>query len=172
MAQKVLFISESQVKAQSFIDNNVDGKLLSKTIELVQDISLKGILGKALYDTLINEVYEFKTNDVEIPELHSELLNDYIKPYLVHQTVVDYITVSSFRMTNKGLMKATDDAFQTLSGEELTNVRALFANYATQYKQNLIEFLKDNNLIADRESVDTDIISAGGGGWYLKSRLN
>src|SRR5687768_1664699 len=120
MAQRVLFISESQVKGLSLIDDNVDSKLLSKTIELVQENYLKGVLGKSLYDTLISEVYEFKTNETEIPALHNLLLNEYIKPYLIHQTVVEFITTSSYRISNKGVIKLNDDAADSLSESELS----------------------------------------------------
>lgn len=174
MSKKVLFISEKQIKDQSIIEQNVDSKVLVKTIQMVQEIQLKAILGSTLYDTLKNGVVNYKEALVINPEVdinlyitsvHVTLLNDFIQPFMIHATLVDFIVVNNYKITNKGTLKMKDDVADNVSAEDLQNAKNFYEQYKSEYKKNLIQYLKDNDLV-ESYSVDTDTTSASTG-WYL-----
>lgn len=165
MSKKVLLISEKQIKDQSIIEQNVDSKVLVKTIQMVQEIQLKAVLGSSLYDSILDAVQEFAVNATPLTDLQLTMLNDYIQPFIIHATLVDFIIVNNFKITNKGTLKMKDDVADNVSAEDLQNAKNFYEQYKSEYKKSLVEFLKDNNLV-ESYSVDTDTTSAATG-WYL-----
>ena len=73
----VLFISETYLKDSSYIDENVDIKLIRNSILETQDMRILPILGTALYEQLKTQIQaNTKTT------LNNTLLDTYVKPAL------------------------------------------------------------------------------------------
>ena len=161
MAKKILLLSEQQLKQQSIVEGNVDPKVISKSILNVQEIHLKGILGGSLYDVVLTDV-ESKIQNSGHTMTYGTLLNDYIQPYLLHETVVDLLIALQFKISNKGVMKSQDNSATSVSADELEYAVKHFKNYTITYKDALKKYLSDNNLVNSCESSTTDSI-----GWYL-----
>ena len=164
MGKKVLLINESQIKNQSVLDNAVDSKVLSKTILACQEIELRSILGTTLYNSVIDAVYDFVNSGTTMTDIQTDLLNNYIQPYLIHEVVTSFIVVNNYRIGNKGVLKLRDDVGENVNGSELEFVRTYYANLTTRYKNNLIQFIKENNLI---DSCSVDTTTTGTIGWFL-----
>lgn len=163
--KRVLLISEKQIKDNSIIEQNVDAKILSKTIANVQEVVLKPILGSSVYATLIDEAYNKATDSsYVIAEPYSALLTDYIQPFLINAVLVEFIVVNNYKVTNKGLLKLRDNLADNVDADELEYAKNYHENYLSKYKKNLIDFLKANNLLSC--SSDTDITSTSIG-WFL-----
>lgn len=162
---KVLLIGVKLIKAESIIEENVDDKVLSKVILNVQEIQLKGILGKELYDTVCNEVtLKVADSTYVIPEPVNEMLNDYIKPFLVHATVAEFIAINNYKVSNKGVQKLNDNSSSSINASEIEYLKNYYDNYVSTYKSNLIKFLKENDLIV--KGADTNI-TLPTIGWFL-----
>jgi len=160
--RKVLLVSEQQVKTETNIETNVDAKVLSKTIQAVQDIDLKAILGLNLYVKVLEAVYQFQVNSVPINSLYTDLINNYIKPFLVNRVVSKYLVINNYKITNKGLMKLNDNSASNLSSQELEAVRKEYENDSITYKKNLIDYLRANKFgVGDDDTTSTSI------GWFL-----
>ncbi|RZK46001.1 MAG: hypothetical protein EOO97_00050 [Pedobacter sp.] len=168
MAQ-ILFISESQIKNQTNIETNVDGKILNNVIKDVQELQLKPILGNTLYNALLNEVGEFIVSGTTIPAGHQELLNDYVRPFMLNASVSDFIIWNQYKISNKGVLKLGDDQATPVQPQELEYLRNYYQNRASQHKANLVEYLKMNNQIQPGETHDTNVTTASIG-WYLERK--
>ena len=166
MAKKVLLTSDEELKEESIIEENVDSKLLAKTIEMVQNIQLRSVLGENLYKSIIDAAYNFKNNNVPLSASNAELLYDYIKPFLNMAVACEFIIVNNYKLTNKGVLKLRDDLGEAVSATELETAKNFFEQYKAEYKRILIEYLQEKNLIdcADNNDTDTTIESTG---WYL-----
>jgi len=164
MMQKILLISESTVKDLSLIQLNVDGKVLAKTILEVQFIHLRPILGNDLYQKVLDDVSS-KAADGSYVMVYKTLLEDYIQPYLAHATLQDWIINSTYKMTNKGILKYSDSQATALGSDEIEYAKNYHDNKVASYKKALICYLEENKLV-ESCNTDTDITSEATG-WYL-----
>lgn len=166
MARKVLLIDEKSIKAKSVLEENIDSKILARVILDVQNIQLKSILGKKLFDDVIEAVYQVSTDDsYTMSSQLKELLDDYITPFLVYAVLVDFLTTNNFKITNKGVLKLNDSNATNLSNDDLNYTANYHRNKMTSYKDALLEYLKEKELLV----MGTDIqIASSSIGWYLE----
>lgn len=165
MSNRILLISEGHLKEQSVIEQNVNPKVLSKTIITIQDLRLRPILGAALYEQVLEAVELKESKQAELTTFQRELIYDYIQPFIVFSVLADLHVVNNYKMTNKGVLKLNDNAATSLQASELEHAKDYYDNYAAQYKQRLINFLSDNGVL-DKQA-DTDTTSSAIG-WYLE----
>ena len=66
---KVLFVSEKAIKENSIIEDNTDSKIIKITLDEIQQLELKPIIGDELYNEIESEIVK-KSEDsqYEIPE--------------------------------------------------------------------------------------------------------
>jgi len=159
-----LLVSEKHIKNYSIIEHNVDGKVLKPVLINVQETQLKAILGKELYQDVIDAVNTSQNDSIPIADTVKEMLDDYIVPFLVFAALADFIVINNYKLSNKGLMKLNDNGATTATAQELEYVKNYYDNYLSTYKNNLIQYLKDRNLSI--RGTDKDITSPSIG-WYL-----
>lgn len=161
---KVLLVEPKEVISYSVLEQNVNPKVLRAVIDNVQNIQLKNVLGSILFNQVIEAVYQNVTNNVSIDSATEHLITNYIKPYLIYATLCDFLIANHYKITNKGVLRLTDRNGQTLSSVEIESVKDFYENQSVVYKNTLIKFLKDNDLI-DCDN-DTDVTSQAIG-WFL-----
>lgn len=164
MEKKVILISEQDLKDSSNIELNNDNKILSFSIQDTQNLYLKPILGKELFEEVIDSIYQAATDDTFTISDEIKNLLDVIKPYLIHAVIVDYLITNNYKLTNKGILKLNDTSASNVNPSELEYTKNYYDNKMTAYKAALIGYLKDNNLTTRKADKDitTDVI-----GWYL-----
>ncbi len=160
----VLLISPHKLIQSSIIDENVDQKVLSKNIHQVQETQVRDVLGESLYNSLINALDENITNGTAILPIYTQLLNK-IKPFLIACVQSEFIFLNQYRLSNKGILKMTDENSQNLGTDEIDKLRQYFVSTSQQYKRDLIKFLEKNKLV---EGVETDKNTTTKSlGWYF-----
>jgi len=162
---KTLFISETTIKANSIIETNVDSKIIANTINEVQDLELKPVLGDDLYTSIANEVLSASTiSGYTITDTNFELLEDYIKPFLIYGTLSYGFIPIHYKLTNKGVNRKNDENATTATYAELQQVKDNYDSKFATYKQRLIKHLE----IDLNDNLDTVTDSSGEStGWYL-----
>lgn len=162
---KTLFISLTTIKANSIIETAVDEKIIGNTIYEVQDLELKPVLGKELYDAIASEVLSALTiSGYTISDTNLELLEDYIKPFLIYGTLSYGFIPLHYKLTQKGIVTKKDENAVTVNYQELEQVKNTYDNRFATYKQRLIKHLE----IDLKENLDTTTDSSGEStGWYL-----
>ena len=161
--KKVLLVSVQDIISASVIEDNVDVKLLSKTIGITQETGLKSILGTSLYTGLLDAVYDYTVSGTPLTAAYSALIEN-AKPYLIAQTVASFIIINNYKITNKGILKLNDNSATALSDSDIENVKNFYDNQISTFKASLIQFLRDTQLIDNRN--DVQIIS-NATGWFL-----
>ena len=164
--RKLILFDEDYVKKNSLIELNVDAKVLSRTIINVQENDLKDVLGITLYQSIIESVYNNVNSGIPISEAYDILLKEYISPYLLHQTIANYIINNHYKLTNKGLVRLSDRNAVNINDSELEYFKDYYDNYSASYKKNLVDYLKENKLTAINDEIDTNVTSASIG-WFL-----
>ena len=134
-----LLISEKYVKTQSNIQDNVWGDFLTPAIREAQDIELQPIIGRPLYKKILKEVEE---KDVEAR--FKTLIEDWIQPYLLYQTIVSLIPIIGTKLGNIGTVISNDEHVQNLSSSERENLEYRYRYLADHYKSELQKYLLAN----------------------------
>lgn len=141
--EKVYLISESTIKKNSLINNNLDGMYLQPTIELVQNIDLDTLIGPKLKEKLCTLV---GSGEITLPNnsWYKKLLDEYITDYMIWMVMSQIQLSVSFKMNNSGLTQNQDERKQ---GVDMKGVRALeqqYRNYASSYGTRMKDFLDAN----------------------------
>lgn len=138
--KNVLLTSENYIKSVSNISDNMAGKYLLPTVQIVQDIRLKEIIGKCLLEHLQMLV---GTGEISQEEnvWYKTLLDDYIRPYITHQTLVEIVDIVANKITNAGLVQVTDEHLTQSYTSDRNNLKEHYQRIADSYKGMMREFL-------------------------------
>lgn len=140
MSDVVLFISEDRLKETSYLDENVDVKLIKDVIELCQDKYILPLLGTALY----NEVADKIDND-QISGSYETLLENYIHKALKWYVLYEGIPTLTYKFMNKSIVKKNSENSSPIDTEEVTRLMDNFRNNAEMFAQRLTSYLIANN---------------------------
>lgn len=136
-----LFITEQYIKDNSIIDENLDMKYLTTTIDKCQRKYIKQILGSALYDELQTQI-----NANTLTALNTTLLDSYIQDALMYYVMFEGISIFTYKITNKNILQKTAENAQTVDAEALSMLRDGYKNDAEYFSE-----LATNYLIANSE---------------------
>lgn len=140
---KILLISEDYIKTNSGLNDNVWGNYLTPAIREAQDIKLQQILGTSLYEAILEQVKNGAIkNDHFKP--YKTLLDDYIQPYLMYQTISDLVPIIGVKLTNIGVVVSNDEHLTNLTQGERELVQTYYGQRAEFYGKRLQNFLIDN----------------------------
>ena len=136
----VIFISEQYLKDSSYIDENVDIKLLRNSILETQDFRILPILGTGLYDELKTQIQNgTKTS------LNDTLLDTYIKPALKYWVLLDSALILTFKVMNKSIVKRTAENTESIQTADLDRLMDYFKIRAEMYSEKITRYLIANN---------------------------
>ena len=158
----VLFISEDFIKTNSGLNDNLFGKSLLPAIREAQDIYLQQIIGETLYKKLIGLVDEGTIGDDE-NALYKELLDEYVRSYMLYQTIVQVIPVTNVKLSNYGTTLSDDQYLVNLSQGDAELIEKHYSILADFYARRLQEFILDNC-----DALDVDTCTCDG----IKANLN
>lgn len=135
----VLFISEQYIKDSSYIDENVDIKLLRNNILETQDMRIRGIIGTGIYDQLKTQVQNSTKT-----ALNNTLLDDYIKPALKYWVLHDSALILTFKVMNKSIVKRNSENSETIQTTDLDRLMDHFKIRAEYYSERITKYLIEN----------------------------
>ena len=147
----ILLISEDFLKTNSGLNDNMFGKSILPAIREAQDIYLQQIIGSTLYNKVISLVDENTIGDDE-NALYKELLDNYIRSYLLYQTIVQVIPVTNVKLSNYGTTLSQDQYLVNLSQGDAELIEKHYSIIADFYARRLQEFILNH---CEDLSVDT-----------------
>lgn len=158
----VLFISEDFIKTNSGLNDNLFGKSLLPAIRESQDIYLQQIIGETLYKKLIDLVDEGTIGDDE-NALYKELLDEYVRSYMLYQTIVQVIPVTNVKLSNYGTTLSDDQYLVNLSQGDAELIEKHYSILADFYARRLQEFILNHC-----EDLKVDVCTCDG----IRANLN
>lgn len=141
---KALFISPAELKIKTVIDGNVDDDKLTQFIEIAQDMHVHDLLGSTLYRHLQSLITGGTINDAG-NAVFLTLITDYIKPVLVHFSMVEFLPWCAVEISNGGAFKGSSEQGETLSMEDIGKLLNKSRTNAEFFTRRLIDFLCDND---------------------------
>lgn len=139
MATIALFIHPNEIKANAFVDENVDDKYIRNAIVLAMQNEMFQFLGSGLYNDIKDDI-----EADSISSANQTLLSDYIQPALEWWTMYYLVKPLVYKLTNKSIVKKSSENSNPITKEEATDLRNDFKNYAEERTQRLISYLCEN----------------------------
>lgn len=136
---EILLCSESFFKGVSNISDNVDGKVVASAVREAQEFKLRGILGDALLDKLVELV---RTNTLgNSANASYATLVEKCQYFLAYSALVEIFFKVNYRIGNFGVTTTSDENLQPLSYDDLCQVRDDYQHKADAYCRSLQNFL-------------------------------
>ena len=140
MANVALFISPAQIKAESFVDENVDEKSLVQSIIYCQEEYTKNILGSALYDEVKAQI-----EAGSLTASNTTLRNNYIRPALKWWVVYEAMDELHAKATNKSVVTKSSDNSSPVDLNGILSLKYKYRNRAERMDQKMINYLCEND---------------------------
>lgn len=134
-----LTFTENYLKEISIINDNVDAKILTPIIILVQDKYLHPILGTDLFTDIKDEIIAGSVSADNVT-----LLDNYIMPVMHWYCLKESTPAFKYRYMNKGLMIKNSENSSAADLSEVKWNMDLWDNNAKFYAERLTNFLKAN----------------------------
>ena len=165
---KALFVTRHDISVFTAANGNVDNDKLLPRILIAQDIHIQNYLGTDLYNKIQADIVGSSLVD---PYL--SLLNDYIKPMLLHWSMVEYLPYAGVNIANGGIYTKNPENSTALSKEHVDSLVERSRTTAQFYTNRFIDFMQNNaaGLIPEyysnsQEDMYPDDV-ADFGGWVL-----
>jgi len=135
-----LFITEQFIKDNSVIDENVDMHYITTTINKCQEKYMRHILGTGLFNELQTQI-----NADTVTTLNATLLDDYIQNCLMYYVLFEGISIFTYKITNKSILKKNGESSQVADSEELASLREGYRDDAEFFAERVTKYLIANS---------------------------
>lgn len=168
---EILLTSERTVKSVTSISDNIAGKYIQSSIREAQDIGLRRIVG----DPLLRKVKDLvQTGHIDDPgnEAYKEFI-DQAQLYLAYQTVTELVEKVTYKVTNFGVARTTDENLEAADVDELAKSKYYWQGKADACCIDLQNWLLDNRAglpeLSDRvcHAIQSNLTSAATCGLFL-----
>ena len=136
---KAIFINDKDLKSFSNISGNLDPDRYLNACYLAQITHIQSMLGTELYDRLTKDIEESTLNAT-----YRALLEDYIKPVLIHYTLVELYPRISLQISNKGIYKHRSENSDTASAQEIDDMIERERSAAQFHADRFLDYIKNN----------------------------
>ena len=109
---KALFVTRHDISVFTAANGNIDNDKILPYINQAQDVHIQNYLGTDLYNKIQADIVGSSLAD---PYL--SLLNDYIKPMLLHWSMVEYLPYAGVNIANGGIYTKNPENSTALTKE-------------------------------------------------------
>ena len=138
MAEALLITRKDVVKFTA-LSGNVDTDKFIQYVKIAQDKHIENYLGTDLLESI-----QAKIVATSLTGDYQTLVNDYVKPCLIHWSMVEMLPFSAYTIANKGVFKHNSENAENASKEEVDYLLEKERNTAQYYTNRLIDYLSFN----------------------------
>jgi hypothetical protein len=166
MAQ-ALFVSRDDIVKFTALNGNIDTDKFINWVKVAQDIHIQNYLGTKLFNKINDAIV---ANNLANPYLM--LLNVYIKPMVIHWTMVEYLPFAAYTIANKGVFKHGSENSTNVEKSEVDFLVEKERSIAQNYTRRFIDYMSFNQSSFPEYNTNSnaDVYpdkQADFGGWYL-----
>ena len=164
---KALFVTRNDISTFTAANGNIDNDKLLPFINIAQDIHIQNYLGTDLYNKIKSDIV-----GGTLAGNYLSLVNDYIKPMLLHWSLVEYLPFGSVNIANGGIYQKNPENSTAITKEHVDYLVEVARTTAQFYTNRYLDFIKNNsNLFPEYYSnTQSDMYPddvANFGGWVL-----
>lgn len=166
MAQ-ALFVTRDDIVKYTALNGNIDTDKFIQWVKVAQDIHIQNYLGTKLYNKINDDIV---ANTLANPYLM--LLNVYIKPMVIHWSMVEYMPFAAYTIANKGVYKHGSENSTNVEKSEVDFLVEKERSIAQNYTRRFIDYMSFNQSSFPEYNTNSnaDVYpdkQADFGGWYL-----
>jgi len=139
---KALLISRNDVVKFTSVNGNVDVDKFIQYVSIAQDIHIQGMLGTRLLEKIQADIIAGTLAD---PYL--SLLTTYIKPALIHASMLEFMPFAAITIGNKGVYKLGAENSETVSKDEIDFLIERERKTYDHYKERFIDYICQNSTL-------------------------
>lgn len=138
---KALFVTRHDISVFTSANGNIDNDKLLPFINQAQDIHIQNYLGTDLYNKIQGDI-------TAIPQTltgnYLNLVNVYIKPMLLHWSMVEYLPFAGVNIANGGVYTKNPENSTALSREDIEKLVERTRTTAQFYTNRFIDYMQNN----------------------------
>lgn len=139
---KAIFIQLKDIPKYTVANGNIDTDKFIQFIKIAQDIHLQNYLGTDLFNKISADIVA-----VTLAGDYLYLVNEYLKPVLIHYAMVEYLPFAAYTVANKGVYKHTSENGETVGKEEIDFLVEKQRQIAAHYTERLVDYLCNNSTL-------------------------
>ena len=139
MAQ-ALFVSRDEIIKFTALNGNIDTDSFIQWVKIAQDIHIQNYLGTKLFNKINDDIVAGT-----LAGNYLSLTNVYVKPMLIHWSLVEYLPFAAYTIANKGVYKHNSENSDTVSKEEVDFLVEKERSIAENYTRRFIDYMSFNN---------------------------
>ena len=97
---EALLVTRKDIVKHTAMNGNVDTDKFIQYIKIAQDIHIQNYLGTDLFKAI-----QTKITDNTLTGDYLSLVNDWVKPCLIHWAMVEFLPFAAYTISNKGVYK-------------------------------------------------------------------
>ena len=147
---KALLISRNDVVKFTTVNGNVDVDKFIQYVSIAQDIHIQGMLGTKLLEKIQADIIAGTLAD---PYL--SLLTTYIKPCLIHASMLEFLPFAAITIGNKGVYKHGAENSESVSKNEIDFLMERERKTYEHYKERFIDYITQNSSLFAEYNANT-----------------
>jgi len=134
-----LFVSRDEIVKFTALNGNIDTDNFIQWIKVAQDIHIQSYLGTKLFKKINDDLVAGTLSGNYL-----SLTNVYIKPMLIHWSMVEYLPFAAYTISNKGVYKHNSETSDTVNKEEIDFLVEKERSIAENYSRRFIDYMSFN----------------------------
>lgn len=166
MAQ-ALFVSRDDIVKFTAVNGNVDVDKFIQWVKVAQDTHIQGYLGTKLFNKINDGIV---ASNLASP--YTMLLNVYIKPMVIHWSMVEFLPFAAYTIANKGVFKHNSENSTNVDKAEIDYLVEKERSIAEHYTRRFIDYMSFNQSQFPEYNTNSNADmhpdkKSDFGGWYL-----
>lgn len=166
MAQ-ALFISREDIVKFTAVNGNVDTDKFIQFVKIAQDTHIQNYLGTKLFNKINDGIV-----NANLASPYAMLLNVYIKPMVIHWTMVEFLPFAAYTIANKGVFKHNSENSTNVEKSEVDYLVEKERSIAEHYTRRFIDYMSFNQSSYPEYNTNSNADmypdkQSDFGGWYL-----
>ena len=141
---KALLITREDIVKKTALGGNVDTDKFIQFVEIAQDTHIQNYLGTKLLKKLQSIITVGSINDLSNIN-YKALLEDYVKPMLIHFSLVEYLPFGAYSISNKGIYKHNSEDSTTAEKFEIDYLLSKQRSIAEHYAKRFTDYICFNS---------------------------
>jgi len=131
---EALFITRKDLVKFTAMNGGVDTDKFIQYIKIAQNVHIQNYIGTDLYDKIGADILAST-----LTGNYETLVENHIKPCLVHWAMVEYLPFAAYSISNKGIYKHSSENAENVSKEEVDFLIEKERTTAQYYTDRMIE---------------------------------
>ena len=162
-----LFVSRDEIVKFTALNGNIDTDNFIQWVKVAQDIHIQNYLGTKLFKKINDDIVAGT-----LTGNYLTLTNVYVKPMLIHWSMVEFLPFAAYTIANKGVYKHNSENSDTVSKEEVDFLVEKERSIAENYTRRFIDYMSFNNSLFPEYNTNSnaDVYpdkQSDFGGWIL-----